>query len=344
MAAAQQNFLNSVILELIAEGMTVSRACMLVGIARSTHYRITRDYQHYTPVTNPIAQADRYQPAALSAAEREQGVEVLTDEGYAKYSVVQAYWLAFDAGKVGFSERTFYRIASAERMVGDRRRRKGTGGGMSRRRPVVAASKPGDLWSWDATELRGPGRHRYKLSLVIDVFSRYPVGWRIDYNEDSKLAVAMFADAFTRHGAPAVLHADNGAVMRSNDLMDALGTGTTASFSRPRVSDDNPFSESLFKTIKYDLECPDRFDDIDHARQWTTAFLDHYAHHHRHSGLGRHTPASVFDGTATEHQARRQARLDQLWKANPQRYRTPPKAPAIPVKTGINIKYLSQTG
>jgi transposase InsO family protein len=261
--------------------------------------------------------------------------------------VVQTYWVAFDAGKVGCSERTFYRIARAQRLVGDRRRRRGTGYSLSRRRPVVPARTPGDLWSWDATELRGPGRHRYKLSLVIDVYSRYPVGWRIDYNEDSKLAAAMFAEAFARHGAPKVLHADNGPVMRSHDLMDALGQDTAASFSRPRVSDDNPFSESLFKTVKYDLNCPNRFDDIDHARAWTAEFLDHYAHHHRHSGLSRHTPASVFDGTAIEHQARRQARLDHLFQTHPNRYRARPTARAAPAQTGINIKpskYLSQTG
>ncbi|WP_020110042.1 IS3 family transposase [Nocardia sp. 348MFTsu5.1] len=346
MAGAQQHFLIAVINQLAAAGMAVAHACRLVGIARSTHYRISRDYKHYTPVANPIAHADRHQPAALSAAERHQMIEVLTDDDYADLSVVQTYWRAFDDGKVGCSERTAYRIATAQGLVGDRRRRRGGGGGVSRRRPVVVATEPNQLWSWDATELRGPGRDdRYKLSLAIDVFSRYPVAWRIEYHESTPLAVDMFTAAFARHGAPAVLHADNGTVMRSADLMTALGTAsTTASFSRPRVSDDNPFSESLFKTIKYDLACPDRFDDIDHARQWTAQFLDRYAHHHRHSGLGRHTPASVFDGTAIEHRARRQRRLDQLWQANPQRYRRPPIAPAIPDQAGINIKHLSQTG
>lgn len=345
MAAAQLHHLIAVVGELIVAGTAVTRACALLGVARSTHYRITRDYQHYTPVADPVAQVDRHQPAALSSTERQQAIDILTDEQYATHSVVQTYWRAFDEGKVGFSERTFYRIAKAEGLVGDRRRRRGVSSGMPRRRPVVVATKPNDLWSWDATELRGPGRDdRYKLSLAIDVYSRYPVAWRIDYNEDSKFAVQMFTDAFARHGAPAVLHADNGSVMRSKDLMEALGTDTTASFSRPRVSDDNPFSESLFRTIKYDLDCPDWFDDIDHARQWTAEFLDRYAHHHRHSGLGRYTPTSVFDGTAIEHRARRQVSLDQLWQANPRRYRRPPIAPEIPTQTGINIKHLSQTG
>ncbi len=223
------------------------------------------------------------------------------------------------------------------------------GGGCSRKVPKVAATAPGQLWSWDVTELKGPARQRYKLYLVIDVFSRYPVGWRIEHREDTAMAVDMFAIAFTRYGAPQVLHADNGAIMRSRDLLDALQAAQIeASFSRPRVSDDNPFSESLFKTIKYDLACPDRFDDIDHARAWTTAFLAGYAGEHRHSGLGWHTPASVFDGTAAHQRQHRQTLLNRQYLAHPQRFRRPPRAPEIPAIVGINHRRttqpLSQTG
>lgn len=325
--------------------MPITRACGLLGVARSTYYRLSRGYHHYRPVTAPIAAVERRQPAALSAAEREQVVAVLGEDDSIDLSVLQTYWRAFDSGKVHCSQRTFYRIAAAAHLVGDRRRRRGAGTpAVSRRRPVVAAR--GDLWSWDATALRGPGRDDwYKLLLVIDVFSRYPVAWRIDYHEDSARAVQMFAEAFDRHGAPRVLHADNGAVMRSQVLLAAVAeAGTRSSFSRPRVSDDNPFSESLFKTIKYDLACPGRFDDIEHARRWTAGFLDRYAHEHRHSGLGFHTPASVFDGTAVEHRRRRQQRLDAIWTEHPERFHRRPAAPRLPVVTGINIEYLSQTG
>lgn len=325
--------------------MPVTRACDLMGVPRSTYYRLSRGYTHYRPVTGPVAHTDRRQPAALSTIERDQVVTVLLDGKYANLSVLQTYWQAFDSGEVECSQRTFYRIATTARLVGDRRRRRG-GAVVSRRRPVVAAHASGDLWSWDVTALRGPCRNDwYKLSLVIDVFSRYPVAWRIDYHEDAANAVEMFTDAFERHGAPQVLHSDNGAVMRSEALLSAVDeAGTSASFSRPRVSDDNPFSESLFKTIKYDLECPDRFDDIDHAREWTVGFLDRYAREHRHSGLGFYTPASVFDGTAVDHRRRRQERLDEIWARHPERFRCRPVAPRVPAVAGINIEYLSQTG
>lgn len=329
-----------------AEGVSVVRACALMGVARSTFYRITRGYRHYRPVTAPIAHADRFQPAALSETERGQVEMALLGEEHADLSVLQTYWQAFDHGLVLCSQRTFYRIAQRLNVVGDRRRRRTTGGQGRRHTPVVAATRPNQLWSWDFTELRGPGRQRYKLGLVIDVYSRYPIAWHIGHSEDRATTVAMFTTAFAEHGVPDCVHADNGAVMRSNALLDALETaGVSASFSRPRVSDDNPFSESLFKTVKYDLTCPEVFDDIDHARQWTADMLGRYAREHRHSGIGFHTPESVYTGQADELHAYRQRRLTAMYQANPHRYRRPPKPPDLPGPTGINTNTnLSQTG
>lgn len=325
--------------------MSVVRACDIVGIARSTYYRFTNNYRHYCPVENPIPQADRQQPAALTPEERTEIIDVLTADEYANLSVVETYWRAFDAGSVACSQRTFYRVAGSCLLVGDRRRRKHTGGSTSRRTPIVHAGGVGDLWSWDITELRGPRtQDRYKLYLVIDVFSRYPVAWRIEYHEDRKLVVDMFTDAIAEHGKPGTVHADNGSVMRSNDLIDELEKHKIVpSYSRPRVSDDNPFSESLFKTIKYDLECPIQFDSIEHARGWTEQFLFRYATEHRHSGLGRHTPHDVHHGTAAARRADRQHHLDTYWTAHPERFRARPTPPALPTPTGINI-HLSQTG
>ena len=322
--------------------MPVTRACRLVGIARATYYRLTRRYRHYRPVTEPIPQVKRRQPAALTDSERTVIVDVLSSDEHAEESVVEAYWSAFDAGKIACSQRTFYRVAKAHGMVGDRRDTKRRSAS-SRRTPAVAAAKVGDLWSWDVTELRGPGQERYFLYLIIDVFSRYPVGFCIEYAESKELAKALFAGAITAHGAPAVLHADNGSIQRAHELLDSLGKhdiGT--SFSRPRVSDDNPFSESLFKTIKYDPACPSRFDSIEHARKWTATFLDRYATGHHHSALGRHTPAQVYYGTASSVRAKRQLRLDAYWAAHPERFRRRPTAPELPGPTGINTHLLSQ--
>jgi putative transposase len=327
-------------------GLAVNAGCFLVGLPRSTFYRRSRGYRHYRAVAVPIAHRDRRQPAALSTAERANITDVLGTEEYVELSVQQTYWRALDAGAVACSERTFYRVANDQHMVGDRRRRRTGGGGGSRNKPIVNAEKVGDLWSWDITQLRGPRtQDRYKLYLALDVFSRYPVAWRIEHTEDADLAVQMFQQAFTIHGVPAVLHADNGASMRAKELIQAIkDAGTVNSYSRPRVSDDNPFSESLFKTIKYDLNCPVTFDDIDHARAWTSQFLHGYAQHHRHSGLGHYTPASVHDGTAHTIQQRRQDSLDRYYEQHPERFNKPPKAPALPQPTGINTRYLSQAG
>lgn len=343
MAHATQVVLIDTAAEVTGTGMPVSEACALVGVARSTYYRITRRYAHYRPVAEPVPQAKRRQPAALTAEERTVIVEVLSSDEHTDQSVIEAYWSAFDAGKITCSQRTFYRVAKAHRLVGDRRltvRRPAS----SRRVPAVAAATVRDLWSWDVTELRGPGQERYFLYLVIDVFSRFPVGWCIEHAQTTARALALFADAVSAHGTPSVLHADNGSIQRAHQLLDQLEQqGILASFSRPRVSDDNPFSESLFKTIKYDPSCPTRFDSIEHARDWTTVTLERYATGHHHSALGRHTPAQVHYGTAAAVQQQRQRQLDTYWAAHPERFNRRPMAPALPRATGINTHLLSQT-
>jgi len=198
--------------------MATSRACGLVGVARSTYYRLSRGYRHYQPVADPVRHADRVQPAALTPAERDQIITVLTDADHddeeaegEDLSVQQIYWRAFDAGVIGCSQRTFYRVAASQHLVGDRRRGgHGRRGRQGRRPPAVAADRPNQLWSWDATELTGPGRERYKLMLAIDVYSRFPIGWRIEREEAIPHAIDLFTDAIQRYGVPAVLHADNG--------------------------------------------------------------------------------------------------------------------------------------
>jgi len=331
--------------------IATSRACALVGVARSTYYRLSRGYRHYQPVTAPIRHTDRVQPAALTPAERDQIIKVLTDDaddddgGAVDLSVQQIYWRAFDAGLIGCSLRTFYRVAASQHLVGDRRRGgHGRRGRPGRQPPAVAAARPNHLWSWDATELTGPGRERYKLMLVIDVYSRFPIGWKIEREEAIPHAIDLFATAINQNGVPEVIHADNGSVMRSTDLVHQLHDhDIVTSYSRPRVSDDNPFSESMFKTLKYDLTCPDHFDSIDHARAWTHTFLARYTTDHRHSGLAHYTPAAVYHGTVDIDQARRQAHLDHYWKRHPERFHRPPKAPTIK-PTGINTHLLSQQG
>lgn len=277
------------------------------------------------------------QPHALNSEEVDAVLQVLTDPDLAEKSVCQAYWIGFDAGRLSCSQSTFYRVARTRDLVGDRRpcREHGTSGG--RTKPVVSATKVNELWSWDISELRGPGRVRLQLFLAIDVYSRYPVAWRIEQRALHDHAVEMFTDAFGRYGLPQTLHADNGTQMRSNELRELLEDVVEASYSRPRVSNDNPFSEALFKTIKYDPSMPDQFDSIEDAREWMSAYLGRYSRDHRHVGLNRYTPHDVFHGRASKVRHARQARLNELYAAHPERYTKPPQAPRLPDPTGINL-------
>ena len=317
--------------------VTVERACDWVGMSRPTYYRLDRGYQHYKPVPNPIPQRDRVQPTTLTVAEQGRVEQALTDPDAGDLSVQQVFWRLLDSSEDWLcSERTFYRYASRLGLVGDRRDQRA---GMSRPMPVLEATEPGIAWSWDATELKGGpgGRQRYKLMVVLDVFSRFPVGWKIERTEYHEFAIDMFKAAFDRHGVPTIVHADNGAVMRCDELAKCLATaGADRSFSRVRVSNDNPYSESFFKTIKHDYDFPDRFDDIDHARAWAETFFNRYAHHHRHSGLAFHTPASVHDGTWTTVQAQRDAKKARYQAEHPDRFRGAPARPITVEPAGIN--------
>lgn len=321
-------------------GMSVSRACALVGLPRSTYYRIHRGYQHYTAVLVPVPAVERAQPSRLTDAEKATISEVLAREDNIDLSAQQVYWKSLDAEEIMCSQRTFYRVAKTRGLVGDRRRQAARG---YQRVPAAVATRTNELWSWDTTLLKGPGRQEYRLMLIIDVYARYPVGWCLDRVETGELAAQMFATAFARHGVPDVVHSDNGGPMRSQRVLDLLqAQGAIASHSRPRVSDDNPFSESMFKTIKYSPTAPERFESLDDARAWTAEFLDDYSRNHRHSGIGHYPPQAVYDGSVDELIAKRQAHLDRAQLLNPSRFRRRPLAAQV-MPTGINIHKLSQS-
>lgn len=307
-----------------------------MGLPRSSYY-----YRRHPRPFDLQARSRQHcrQPAALTRAEREQVIRLLTDPGRAARSVSQVYWDGLDGGLIGCSRSTFYRIARAEGMVGDQRRGRHNQPAArgSRPIPVAAADRVNQLWSWDITQLPGPGKRRYQLLLAIDVYSRYPVGWRIVSSATRQDAVELFTQAFAAHGLPKVLHADNGTQMRSHAMADLLADTVTASYSRPHVSDDNPFSEALFKTIKYDQTMPEYFSDIEHAKDWTEDYLHRYATRHHHAGLNHYTPEQVFTGTVTAAHRARQDRLEAYYQTHPERFRRPPQAPPPPTGTGINL-------
>jgi putative transposase len=187
--------------------------------------------------------------------------------------------------------------------------------------------------------LKGPRRGVwYHLYVMIDIFSRYAVGWELATSEDSLLAEDMIARAAGRFGVPDALHADRGTSMTSKPVTQLLmDLGVERSHSRPRVSNDNPYSEAHFKTLKYAPIFPDHFESIDHARAFITHFMNYYNQEHRHSGIGLHTPASVHFGTAQQIRRQRQQTLDAAFTAHPARFGTrSPIAPRLPKVAWIN--------
>jgi len=193
--------------------------------------------------------------------------------------------------------------------------------------------------AWDITKLRGPDRGvYYELYVLLDIYSRYVVGWTVAAAEDAELAKQLISAAVTVHGAPHSVHADNGSSMTSKPVAQLLvDLGVTRSHSRPHVSNDNPYSEAQFKTLKYAPAFPGRFGSLPDARAFCDQFFSYYNHEHRHSGIGLHTPASVHHGTAGQIRAQRARTLHAAYTANPARFRhRRPDPPRLPAAAWIN--------
>ncbi len=339
--------------ELVAELTTASgsqrQALTLVGLSRSTwHYR----HHPRARVAEPIPQADRAYPSRIGPADR-AAVEARITAGWEQgVSVDHAFATAWDDAVMLASRRSWWRIAAriadqSTRPVVPTRRENANR--TPREAPVLEATEPGQVWSWDITDLRTPWRGvAFKAYAVMDIYSRKVVGHRVEEREVDQLAVDMFTDAFGVHGIPDAVHADSGPAMRSTLLKDLLGDlGVTQTHNRPRVSNDNPFSEAWFKTAKYWPGYPGHFDTLAHARAWADTLVRVYNTQHRHSGLEGHTPASVHDGTWIDIHHTRQATLDTLYAANPGRYAHPPKVKTPPGLVALNptkTEHRLQTG
>lgn len=326
--------------KLITAGWSAVKACALLGLHRTAWYR------HLNPPAAAgilVPHADRAYPNRITDAEGAAFMELLNSREYANLSVTQAYHRMLDAGHCFFSIAAAHRIVARNGQNGDRREQR-TGTGPKRAKPIVHATAPNQLWSWDITMLHGPGKHTYRLYAMMDVFSRKVVGHRVERAETAAFASELIrAAAAGNKQYPSVLHADNGAPMRAGTTVQlAQSLGITLSYSRPRVSDDNPYSESLFKTVKYDLDFPRRFVDLEHAREHMAEFFADYNASHRHSGLNYYTPDTVHNGAVEQVRRRRQATLDACYARNPHRYRRKPAAPSAPGHAGINYKQTNQ--
>jgi putative transposase len=196
------------------------------------------------------------------------------------------------------------------------------------------------VFTWDITKLAGPTRGLYYDAYVmIDIYSRYIVGWKVAATESAELAEGFIADVFATHGVPQVVHADRGTSMTSKKVADLLADlHVVRSHSRPHVSNDNPFSEAAFKTVKYHPSFPQRFGSIQDSRAFCESFFTWYNHEHHHSGIGLHTPAAVHYGQAATSGIARQAVLDAAWTAHPERFtrRPQPKTLRLPDTAWIN--------
>ena len=299
-----------------------------VGYSKSSWYRHHKPDGGVKP--DPVPQVDRHQPHALTAQETAQIVAWLGEERFCDLSVQQVFWRVWDEGHHVASLRTWYRVAAAQRLSGDRRRQSSH---PPRVIPELVADRPNQVWSWDITRIRLQVQTTpLHLYLIEDVFSRKCVGWRLEYRERDALAVDLVENTMLAERAkPHTLHADGGPSMTSHDVRQLLAALDIAhSRSRPRVSNDNPFSEAIFKTLKYDLDYPVIFDRYEQAQAWIVAWVERYNTQHRHSGLAGFIPGEVHDGTWTVRAARRQAVLDDCYQAHPGRYRNPPstKTPA----------------
>jgi putative transposase len=311
----------------------IRAACMAVGRPRATHYR------HQAPPRPRSTTPRPAPPNKLTDEEATEILEVLRSPRFVDLSPAQVFHILLDEGCYLASVSSYYRLLRAHGEVRERRRQATH---PPRARPELVARKPLTVWSWDITKLKGPRRGEYyDLYVVLDIFSRYVVAWCVAPRESGELAKELIADAVARHRVPPgqlSIHADRGSSMTSNPVVELLCfLGIGRSHSRPHVSNDNPFSESQFKTLKYCPAFPERFGCIEDARVFCERFFMHYNHEHRHSGVGYHTPASVHYGTATEVRAQRQVTLDAAYAANPARFRhRRPQPPELPTVAWIN--------
>lgn len=309
-------------------------ACHAVGRARASHYRRRRPAAARPVKPRPTP------PNALTRQEREAVLEVLHRERFVDRAPAQVWATLLDEGLYLASPSTMYRLLRTNGEVRERRRQATH---PPRTVPELVATEPNRVWSYDATALKGPARGVwYDLFVMLDIFSRYSPGWLVVQGQDAEVVRDWIEGVVNAQGPIEAgtlgIHADRGSPMTSKPvavLLADLRIGRT--HGRPHVSNDNPYSEAAFKTLKYCPAFPVRFGSLQHARAFADDFFTAYNHHHRHSGIGYHTPASVHFGTAAAVRAERALVLDAAYAAHPDRFvNGAPTPPALPGPAWIN--------
>jgi putative transposase len=318
-------------LDLLTAHLPITRCCALSGVPRGSYYRSLRPAVERAPAQRPAP------PNALSEAEREELVAVLNSPRFADKAPRQVWAALLDEGVYLASVSTMYRALRARDQV---RERRAQARHEAKKKPYLAAYAPNEIWTWDITKLQGPGRREfYELYVMLDIFSRHVVHWELHLRESGELAEWFMHNAFVANGGivPRTIHSDNGTSMTSKPVTALLeDLDIIKSHSRPKVSNDNPYSEAQFKTLKYCPVFPERFDSLDEAETFCHHFFDYYNHRHYHAGIGLHTPFTVHIGTAEAIQHKRIETIEAFRAANPQRFTRQPALPTIPMVAWIN--------
>ena len=315
----------------LAPVVGIQAACAVLGMPRSSIYRQQR------PIWGPASRS--VSARSLSPAERETVRSCLHEERFQDRSPAAVYATLLDEGRYHCSIRTMYRLLEQQ---GESRERRDQLAHPPYQKPELLATAPNQLWSWDITKLLGPAKWTYfYLYVILDVFSRYVVGWMVAPRESAELAKRLIEDTCEKQNIPRgqlTVHADRGFAMTSKPVAFLLADlGVTKTHSRPYTSDDNPYSESQFRTMKYRPEFPDRFGCVQDSRAFCQRFFPWYNDAHRHSSLALLTPAMVHYDQAPAIPRQRQKVLDAAYSAHPERFvRKPPKPSQLQKEVWIN--------
>lgn len=319
----------------------VQSACDALGVPRANYYR-WQNKENHVPSKHKVVVPS---PLALSDLERQTVLNTLHSKRFIDSSPGEVFSTLLDEGQYLCSERTMYRILSAEGEVKERRKQRRDN--QKYQKPELLATGPNQVWSWDITKLKGPVKWSYfHLYVILDIYSRYVVGWMIAERESAVLAQRLIAQTCEKEKiqeGQLTIHADRGASMKSKLVAHLLAElGVTKTHNRPYTSNDNPFSESQFKTLKYCPAFPERFGCIEDAGAFCRAFFKWYNNEHRHSGINRLTPKMVHCGKAEGVLAHRNKVFEEAFKKHPKRFKHRlPDAGQLPTEVWINPPKMS---
>lgn len=317
--------------EEVAATVGIAPSCRALGVARASLYR------HRQPAPEAAVQARRSY-RSLTDLERQNVLSALHSERFIDQAPAEIYATLLDEGTYLCSVRSMYRILTEEHEVRERRNHLRHPHYV---KPELLATASNQVWSWDITKLMGPAKWTYfQLYVIMDIFSRYVVGWMIAHRESATLAERLIGETIDKQDitpGQLAIHADRGSSMTSKPVAFLMADlGVTKTHSRPHTSNDNPYSESQFKTLKYRPEFPSRFGSIEDARSFCVTFFNWYNKEHHHSGIGLLTPEAMHYGKAGRITETRQATLLAAHSAHPERFNKPPQPPVIPTAAWIN--------